>query len=151
MKYPLWRRLPIGKWFRFLRWSTQRRIGHLSPCAMMDHFGFIVAHGRRSRAYRRLLTGRPAFGERSELAGQRLVEKGVRLAGALMSALNGSAGRPASKSSKFDVLSRTLRKAGCDQIRIWKLIRRRPTLALPKSECLRKSSQYRRPYISRPA
>jgi hypothetical protein len=69
MKYPLWRRLQRGKWFRFPRWSTRRRIGHLSPCAMMDHFGFIMAHGRRSRVYRRLSIGRAAFGERSELAG----------------------------------------------------------------------------------
>ena len=35
----------------------------------------------------------------------------------------------------------------CGQIGTWKLIRRRPTLALTKSECLRKSSPYRRPYI----
>src|SRR6202030_1950822 len=69
MKYHLWRPLQIGKWFRFLRWFTQRRIGHLSPCAMMDHCGFITAHGRRSRVYRRLLIGRAVFGERSELNG----------------------------------------------------------------------------------
>ena len=34
---------------------------------MMDHCGFITAHGRRSRVYRRLLIGRAVFGERSEL------------------------------------------------------------------------------------
>ena len=49
-------RLQIAKWFRFLLWSTQRRIGHLSPYAMMDHCGFIMAHGRELRVYRRLLT-----------------------------------------------------------------------------------------------
>src|ERR1700676_4398541 len=54
MKYSLWRLLQIGKWFRFLRWSTQRRIGHLSPFAMMDHSGFIMAHGRRLRIFPRL-------------------------------------------------------------------------------------------------
>jgi hypothetical protein len=42
--------------FRFLLWSTQRRIGHLSPYATMDHCGFIMAHGRELRVYRRLLT-----------------------------------------------------------------------------------------------
>jgi len=32
----------------------QQRTGHLSPYAMMDHCGFIMAHGRESRVYRRL-------------------------------------------------------------------------------------------------
>src|SRR6476660_6010396 len=147
MKYHLWRRLPIGKWFRFLRWSTQRRIGHLSPCAMMGHFGFIMAHGRRSKAYRRLRIGRGSF-RRKERVGTTaprsfgwhsdvgLIDQRIV---------------PRPKLQGLTLLPRTMTETRCDQIGTWKLIRRRPTLALTKSECLRKSSPYRRPYISRPA
>ena len=49
------RRIGFEKWFRFPRWSTRRKIGPLSPCAMMDHCGFIMARGRELRIYRRLL------------------------------------------------------------------------------------------------
>src|SRR3984957_17962500 len=57
---------------------------------------------------------------------------------------------PRPKLQSLTSLPRTMTETPCDQIGTWKLIRRRPTLALPKSECLRKSSPYRRPYISRP-
>jgi hypothetical protein len=43
------------KWFRFLPWSTQKRIGRLSRYVMMNHCGSIIAHGRELRIYRRLL------------------------------------------------------------------------------------------------
>ena len=55
------------KWFRFLLWFMQRRIGHLSRYAMMDHYGSIMARGRGLRAYRRLLMRRAIqAGERNE-------------------------------------------------------------------------------------
>src|SRR4029077_4421451 len=58
---------------------------------------------------------------------------------------------PRPKLQSLTLLPRTMTETTCDQIGTWKLIRRRPTLALTKSECLGKSSPYRRPYISRPA
>jgi len=48
-------RLRFEKPFRFLPWSTQIRIGRLSPYAMMGHCGFIMAHGCELRIYRRIL------------------------------------------------------------------------------------------------
>ena len=65
-KVPLWlgrkfqkgKRLPCEKWFKFQAWSTQRRIGRLSPSATMGHCGFIMAHGRELRTYRKLLIER---------------------------------------------------------------------------------------------
>jgi len=35
---------------------------------MMDHCGFIMVHGRELRVYRRILIGRAALGEQSEMA-----------------------------------------------------------------------------------
>ena len=57
-KYYQGKRLAFDKWFRFLPWSTQRRIGRLSPFATMGHCGFIMAHGRELRIYRKLLIDR---------------------------------------------------------------------------------------------
>jgi hypothetical protein len=53
-KYYQGKRLAFEKWFRFLLWSIRRRIGRLSLCAMMNHCGSIMAHGRELRIYRRL-------------------------------------------------------------------------------------------------
>jgi hypothetical protein len=55
MKYHSWKRFQVGKWFRFLQWSTQKGSGRLSPYAMMALCGFIMAHGRELRIYHRLL------------------------------------------------------------------------------------------------
>ena len=54
------------------------------------------------------------------------------------------------KLQSFTLVPRTMTETRCDRIETWKLTRRRPTLALPKSECLSRSSRYRRPYIFRP-
>ncbi len=66
LKFSLWlrrkfhqgKRLRFEKWFRFLAWSTQIRIGRLSPYAMMGHCGFVMAHGRELRICRRLVIDR---------------------------------------------------------------------------------------------
>jgi hypothetical protein len=57
MNQHCWKWLWFERWFRSLPWSMQPRIGRLSPCAMMDHCGFIMAHGRGLRVYRRLHIG----------------------------------------------------------------------------------------------
>ena len=57
-KFQKGNRLRPEKWFKFLPWSTQRRIGRLSPFATMGHCGFIMAHGRELRIYRKLLIDR---------------------------------------------------------------------------------------------
>jgi len=68
-KYYQGKRLAFDKWFRFLPWSTQRRIGRLSRYVMMNHCGSIMAHGRELRIYRRPLICRAVRRtERIELA-----------------------------------------------------------------------------------
>jgi hypothetical protein len=54
-----------------------KRIGRLSPCAMMGHCGFIMAHGRELKAYRKLLIDRSDF--RGMRIGSTLSATGARV------------------------------------------------------------------------
>jgi hypothetical protein len=72
-KFQKGNRLRPEKWFKFLPWSTQRRIGRLSPFATMGHCGFIMAHGRELRIYRKLLIDRaiPANANKLDFGSER--------------------------------------------------------------------------------
>ena len=48
--------------------TIRKRTGHLSSYAMMDYCGFIMVDGRELSVYRRILIGRAALGEQSEMA-----------------------------------------------------------------------------------